>query len=88
MARVSASEGGVIKPLIAGNAGAVAIIRPAAVKKMDIAPKAKTRTRMGRRLDGAGRMSTLLALSLLPHLKEIVVLETQTRRRTVESRID
>lgn len=71
MTTVSASEGGVIRPLIAGIAGAVAMMKPAVVKKIDTAPKAKRRARRERRLDRAARVSTLLVLSLLPHQQEL-----------------
>ena len=41
------------------------MMKPAVVKKMDIAPKANTRARMERRLDRAARISMLLVLSLI-----------------------
>jgi len=74
MTRDSASEGGVIRPLMVGIAGAVAMMKPALVKKMDIAAKDKTRERKERRLDRAVRMSKLLVLNSLHYPTRTVAL--------------
>lgn len=80
MTRVSESEGGVIRPLMVGIPEAVAMMKPAVVKKMDIAAKDKTRERRERRVARVVRMSTLLVLNILHHPQELERWESDLER--------